>query len=48
MPTTLPIRARKRIDPMLLFVIALGAAFLVIELVDPAPMDVEAALVTAP
>jgi hypothetical protein len=45
MPTSLPVRARKRLDLVMLFVFALGTAFFAIELADPAPMDVEAALI---
>lgn len=48
MPTTLPPRAGKPIDLVLLFVVALGAAFFAIEVADPAPMDVEAAFVALP
>ena len=44
MPTSLPVRARKKPDLWMIFVIALGAAFFVIEIADPASMDVEAAL----
>jgi hypothetical protein len=48
MPTTLPIRARKKIDLFMVFVIAVGAAFFVIEVADPAPMDVEAGFLASP
>ena len=48
MPTTLPTRVRHNHDLFLLFVIALAAAFFALEVADPAPMDVEAALIASP
>ena len=45
MPTDLPTRWRRRPDLVLVFLVALCTAFFIIEIVDPAPMDVEAALV---
>lgn len=47
MPTSLP-RRRRRLDGVLLFMLALGLAFLVIEAADPAVTDVFAALGAAP
>ena len=50
MPTTLPNRHLRRTKPdfWVLFLVALAIGFVVVELVDPAPMDVEAALIAAP
>jgi hypothetical protein len=48
MPTTLPPRARKKPDLFFAFLFALASAFFVIELVDPAPMNLEAAMFVAP
>ena len=47
MPTSLPERARRGIDVFLVFVIALAACTVLIEIVDPAPMDVAAEMLTA-
>ena len=49
MPTTLPIRRRSRPDLFVVFLLALTAAFFVVEIIDPAPVEVEAAaMVTSP
>ena len=49
MPTTLPKRRPPRPDLFLVFLLALTAAFFIVEIVDPAPIEVEAAaMVTSP
>ena len=49
MPTTLPRRPPPRPDLFIFFLLALTAAFFVVEIVDPAPVEVEAAaMVTSP
>jgi hypothetical protein len=48
MPTTIPLRARKTSDYFPLFVLLIAAAFFVVELVDPAPISVDAATVASP
>ena len=48
MPTSLPQRKRKAPDPFVVFVLSLAVAFFVIEIVDPAPMDVQAQLIATP
>ena len=49
MPTSLPKRVRRRRpDMFIVLLMALGAAFLVIEILDPAPMQVEAAWLASP
>lgn len=49
MPTTLPPRPSRRPDLFLVFLVAVAAAFFVVEIVDPAPIEVEAAaMVTSP
>ena len=49
MPTSLPERRRgPRLDLFLVFVITLALSFLVIEIADPMPMDIEAAMALAP
>ena len=44
MPTSLPDRRRRCPDYFLILVVALAVSFFVIEICDPAPMAVEAAL----
>lgn len=51
MPTSLPIRPSsglRRPALVLVFLLAFAVASVVIEIVDPAPMDVEAAWVASP
>jgi hypothetical protein len=50
MPTSLPSRPirRAKLDIWVVFVVALATGFFVVELLDPAPMDVAAAWVAAP
>ena len=47
MPTSLPKRARRGVDVFLVFVIALAACTVLIELADPAPMDAVAETMAA-
>jgi hypothetical protein len=48
MPTMISARARQTADYFPLFVILIAAAFFVVELVDPAPITVDAATFASP
>ena len=48
MPTNLPLRRKVKADLFVLFAIVLGVSFFVIEIVDPAPMQVEASEIASP
>ena len=48
MPTTLPRKARRGRNSFALFAVLLGLSFFVIEVLDPAPMSVEASAIVSP
>jgi hypothetical protein len=48
MPTLIPVKPRKSTDLFLLFVVLLAAAFMGVEVVDPAPITADAAIIASP
>ena len=48
MPTTLRTRARRGHNSFALFAVLIGLSFFVIEVLDPAPMSVEASAIVSP
>jgi hypothetical protein len=48
MPTSIPVKPCKGNDYFLLFVVLLAAAFMGVEVIDPAPVTADAAIVASP